>query len=67
MDIPERSRLRNEDMAKVTATVGIPGNKKVAEGYYKEIKNGPIDNSKYLEGLAGSRLNIWEAHLPMPE
>lgn len=49
----------NEDMAKVTATVGIPGNKKVAEGYYKEIKNGPIDNSKYLEGLAGSRLNIW--------
>lgn len=49
----------NEDMAKATADVGIPGNKAVAEGYYKEIKNGPIDNSKYLEGLANARLNIW--------
>lgn len=49
----------NEEMAKITARVGIPGNKAVAEGYYKEIKNGPIDNSKYLEGLSGARLNIW--------
>ena len=49
----------NEDMAEVTARVGIPGNKTAAEGFYKEITNGPIDNSKYLEGLATARLNIW--------
>lgn len=49
----------NEDMAEVTSRVGIPGNKTVAEGFYKEITNGPIDNSKYLEGLATARLNIW--------
>lgn len=49
----------NEEMAQVTARVGIPGNKTVAEGYYQEITNGPIDNSKYLEGLSGARLNIW--------
>lgn len=49
----------NEDMAVVTSRVGIPGNKTVAEGFYKEITNGPIDNSKYLEGLATARLNIW--------
>lgn len=49
----------NEDMAEVTSRVGIPGNKTSAEGFYKEITNGPIDNSKYLEGLATARLNIW--------
>ena len=49
----------NEDMAEVTSRVGIPGNKTAAEGFYKEITNGPIDNSKYLEGLATARLNIW--------
>lgn len=49
----------DEEMAQVTARVGIPGNKTVAEGYYQEITNGPIDNSKYLEGLSGARLNIW--------
>ena len=49
----------NEDMAEVTSRVGIPGNKTAAEGFYKEITNGPIDNSKYLEGLATVRLNIW--------
>ena len=49
----------NEDMAEVTSRVGIPGNKTAAEGFYKEIINGPIDNSKYLEGLATARLNIW--------
>ena len=49
----------NEDMAEVTSRVGIPGNKTTAEGFYKEITNGPIDNSKYLEGLATARLNIW--------
>lgn len=49
----------NEDMAEVTSRVGIPGNKTAAEGFYKEITNGPIDNSKYLEDLATARLNIW--------
>ena len=49
----------NEDMAEVTSRVGIPGNKTAAEGFYKEITNGPIDNSKDLEGLATARLNIW--------
>ncbi|MDO4299164.1 MAG: sugar ABC transporter substrate-binding protein [Lachnospiraceae bacterium] len=49
----------NEEMAKVTARVGIPGNRAVAEGAYKEITYGAIDNSKYLEGLSGARLNIW--------
>lgn len=49
----------NEDMAEVTSRVGIPGNKTAAEGFYKEITNGPIDNSKYLEGLTNARLNIW--------
>ena len=55
----------NEDMAEVTSRVGIPGNKTAAEGFYKEITNGPIDNSKYLEGLATARLNIWGGVLQM--
>ncbi len=55
----KETAYENDDMAKATAAVGIPGNKKVAEGHYKEIKNGPIDNSKYIEGLADARLNIW--------
>lgn len=49
----------NDDMAKVTADIGIPANKAIAEGYYREIQNGPIDNSKYIEGLGTARLNIW--------
>ncbi len=49
----------NDEMAKITARVGMPANKSIAESTYSNIKNGPIDNSKYLEGAANSRLNIW--------
>lgn len=49
----------NEDIAKETCRAGMPANKSVAEGYYKNLKYGPIDNSAYLEGLADAKLNIW--------
>lgn len=56
----------NEDMGKAVAAFGMPSNKKVAESFYKEIKNGPIDNSKYLEGLSAAKLNIWGGALSAP-
>ena len=49
----------NEDMAKETCIVGLTSCKTVAESYYKDIKNGPISNGIYLEGLADAKLNIW--------
>lgn len=49
----------NKDIAKETCRAGMPANKSVAEGYYKKLKYGPIDNSAYLEGLADAKLNIW--------
>ncbi|WMJ89059.1 ABC transporter substrate-binding protein [Anaerocolumna sp. MB42-C2] len=49
----------NEDMAKETCKVGLTSCKTVAESYYKDIKNGPISNSIYLDGLASAKLNIW--------
>ncbi len=56
----------NDDMAKDTCTVGLTANKKVAESYYKGIKNGPIDNSAYLESLSNAKLNIWGGAFSAP-
>lgn len=49
----------NEDMAKETSKIGLTSCKSIAESYYKDLKYGPITNSKYLEGLADAKLNIW--------
>lgn len=49
----------NEEMAKVTAKVGMPGNKKIAESDFSSTTYGAVSNQKYVEGLATSRLNIW--------
>lgn len=49
----------DNEMGKATATVGIPANKHVAENDYKQMTNGPIDNSGYIAGLEGARLNIF--------
>lgn len=49
----------NEDMAKVTAKVGMPANKKVADEVFAKTTYGPMSNAMYVEGLATSRLNIW--------
>lgn len=51
--------FENEEMAKINARVGIPGNKNIAETYYQELQFGPIDNSAFINGLSGKRLNIW--------
>ena len=47
--------MKNEDMAKETCRAGMTACKSVAEGYYKELTYGPIDNSAYLEGLSDSK------------
>lgn len=49
----------NDDMARQTMKVGMPANKKIAEGEYSRIQYGPLANGKYVQGLATSRLNIW--------
>lgn len=49
----------NEEMAKATARVGMPANRKIAEEYWANLYNGPVPNRKYLEGMATSRLNPW--------
>jgi multiple sugar transport system substrate-binding protein len=49
----------NDDMARQTMKVGMPANKKIAEGEYSRIQYGPLTNGKYVQGLATSRLNIW--------
>ena len=49
----------NEDMARITATVGMPGNKKVADNFYADISYGNVPNLKFVEGLATSRLYPW--------
>jgi multiple sugar transport system substrate-binding protein len=49
----------NDDMAKITALVGMPANKKIANDYYADIMHGNVPNEKYVEGLATSRINPW--------
>jgi multiple sugar transport system substrate-binding protein len=49
----------NDDMARQTMKVGMPANKKVANGEYSRIQYGPMTNAKYVQGLATSRLNLW--------
>jgi multiple sugar transport system substrate-binding protein len=49
----------NDDMAKQTMRVGMPANKKIAGTEYSGIKYGPMTNTKYVQGLATSRLNLW--------
>ncbi|MDR1018587.1 MAG: sugar ABC transporter substrate-binding protein [Lachnospiraceae bacterium] len=56
----------NEEMGKATAGFAMPGNKTVAEGYFKNLKYGPIDNTKYLEGLSNAKLNMWGGSLSEP-
>ena len=55
----KEASYENEDMAKETCRAGMTACKSVAEGYYKELTYGPIDNSAYLEGLSDAKLNIW--------
>lgn len=56
----------NENMAKATATIGLPSNKSVSESYYKDLKYGPISNGTYLDSLANAKLNIWGGTLSAP-
>ena len=49
----------NDEMAAVTAKIGMPSNKKVAEEVFAKTAYGPMTNAMYVEGLATSRLNIW--------
>jgi multiple sugar transport system substrate-binding protein len=49
----------NDDMARQTMRVGMPANKKIAGADYANIKYGPMTNTKYVQGLATSRLNLW--------
>lgn len=49
----------NSDMARITAKVGMPANREVAEGEYADIAYGPMTNEMYVRGLETSRLNPW--------
>lgn len=49
----------NEDMAKVTAKVGMPSNKKIAEEVFAMTDYGAFSNEMYVRGLATSILNPW--------
>lgn len=49
----------NDDMARVTAKVGMPANKKVAENEFANTQYGALSNALYVTGMATSRLNIW--------
>lgn len=49
----------SDEMGKVTAKVGMPSSKKIAESDYAAISYGPMTNQKYVEGLSTSRLNLW--------
>jgi multiple sugar transport system substrate-binding protein len=51
--------FQNDDMARQTMRIGMPANKKIATTEYGRIQYGPITNSKYVQGLATSRLNLW--------
>ena len=55
----KEASYENEEIAKETCREGMTACKSVAEGYYKELTYGPIDNSAYLEGLSDTKLNIW--------
>lgn len=49
----------NDEMATVTAKVGMPSNKKIADEVFAKKVYGPVSNDMYVKGLATSRLNIW--------
>jgi multiple sugar transport system substrate-binding protein len=55
----KESSYANDDMARQTMRVGMPANRKIADGEYSRIQYGPMTNAKYVEGLATSRLNLW--------
>jgi multiple sugar transport system substrate-binding protein len=55
----KESTFLNDDMARQTMKVGMPGNKKIATTEYSGIKYGPMTNAKYVQGLATSRLFLW--------
>ncbi len=47
----------NDDMAKATATSGMPANKKIAESIFANMSFGDVKGAKYVAGLATSMLN----------
>jgi multiple sugar transport system substrate-binding protein len=53
----------NNAMAKVTARIGMPANKKIAESIYAKTTYGSVPNSKYLQGMPTSRLNLFGGSL----
>ncbi|MFW5889451.1 MAG: extracellular solute-binding protein [Bacillota bacterium] len=55
----KEASFANEEMQKITAKIGMPANKEVANNYYSDITNGPVPNSKFIEGMTTSTLNPW--------
>lgn len=55
----KESAYANDEMAKQTASIGMPSNKNVAETYYKEIafKGEGLDNSYYVDHMGSTHLN----------
>lgn len=55
----KESAYANDEMAKQTATAGMPSNKNVAESYYSGIafKGEGLDNSYYVEHMGNTHLN----------
>ncbi|HBF38443.1 MAG TPA: hypothetical protein DDW50_14135 [Firmicutes bacterium] len=49
----------NNAMAKVTARIGMPANKKIAETVYAKTTYGSVPNAKYLQGMPTSQLNLF--------
>jgi multiple sugar transport system substrate-binding protein len=49
----------NNAMTKVTARIGMPANKKIAETVYAKSTYGSVPNSKYLQGMPTSQLNLF--------
>ena len=49
----------NDEMAEITARVGMPSNKHIAETVFAKQVNGPVANEVFLGGLDTARLWIW--------
>lgn len=56
----------NDEMARATARIGMPANKRIAEEYYASMYHGNVSNKKFIQGLATSRLNPWGGALASP-